>query len=206
MSNITRIGVDIDGCLAQFNEAYAKLLVEEHGENLIPEGGTFCCWDWDIHYGFPLAVRKAVLERNVWGSDDFWLKLEPIPGACDTIRKLHWLAHEGKADVYYLTNRHGATAKKQTEKWLYNNGCDYPTVLIAVDKTPIIKSLGLQLYVDDRLDAMAELVRQARYEKWPQGIEHFYLKDAPWNQENRTEGLQVAGSVREALEKAGLWK
>ena len=195
-----RIALDIDGVLCNFNKAYAALLAQELGEDLLPVGWAenqecFHCWDWDTAHGYSPAVQKVVWTQRIWANDKFWAKLDPLPGATDVLRQLNWRMKDGKIDCYFVTNRSGEKAKKQTEWWLYDKGSiDYPTVLLASDKVPILKALDVSFFADDKL----ETVVQASTYKVPT-----YLIDAPWNRQGRPE-LLVAKNVREALEKAGV--
>ena len=194
------IALDLDGVIFQFSPAYAKLLAEEHGADLLPAGwedsdDVFCKWDWEAHHGYPPSTITKTLKRI--GEDaTFWQKLEPVEGAKGVVRDLNYLAKDGKVSCYYVTNRFGLKAKEQTNKALYELGCDYPTVLLASDKVPILKALDVVFFADDKL----ETATQAMTYKVP----NTYLIDAPWNRSGRPEGLLVAKNVREALEKAGV--
>lgn len=199
-----KLGFDIDGCFANFNTPYAKLLADENGSDLLPDGWesnpeVFCTWHWDHHYGYPSEIQSRVMSRHILGSRKFWERLPSIEGAAETLRKLNFLSKDH--DVYFLTNRMGTGSKTQTEKWLYMHGFDYPTVLLASDKIPIIKALDLGFYIDDKLDTMTGLCEQ----DWAKG-RAFYLQEAPWNKAGRPEELRVTPSVKGALIEAGIWR
>lgn len=188
------ISLDLDGVIYDWCSAYAKLLAEEHGTDLAP---VFSSWDWDEKAGYPAAVIERVWKQHIWNSRNFWQGLQPLDGAAEAIRKINWLTKGGKASAYFITNRHGNGAKEQTEKSLYNLGLDYPTVLLAADKVPILKALGAALFVDDKL----ETVMQAHTE-----VPNTFLFDQPWNRDGRPVQVPVVTSVREALAQVGLWQ
>jgi len=204
-----RLSIDLDGVCAQFNEAYAKILIKESGRDLFPPGltweerpETFVCWDWDTFYGYtPQEIDKA-WRHGIKNSTTFWEKLQPLEGATDAIKQLNRMAKSGD-DVYFLTNRIGYRAKYQTEKWLYAQGCDYPTVFLVADKVPVIRALGIHFVIDDKLETINDLARVVEEEGWT-GMK-IYLKDAPYNREGRRQDIIVVGSINEALKAEGLW-
>lgn len=206
-----RVGLDIDGVFADFNTPYAKFLAEEHGSDLLPEGwqgsnSAFVCWNWDTFYKYPFEVQKRVWNNRILGSKKFWLTLPQLEGAQEVLKKLNYLSKDGSIDCYFLTNRMGVGAKLQTEGWLYGCGYDYPTVMLASDKVPIIKALGLNFYMDDKLDTMLNLRRTANEEKWDMRDKHFILQDAAWNQVGRYDDMKVSRNVKDALLAAGIWR
>ena len=203
-----KVGIDLDGVLCEFNHAYAKLLAQAHGKDLLPPDWpenreVFCCWGWDTHYGYPLALQQKVYTEQIRQNPKFWELLAPITGAGTVLKRLNRLSQDGDIDCYFITNRMGVNAKTQTEWWLYRHGFNLPTVLLTADKVPIIRSLGLSVYLDDRLPTMLELIQTAEKEKWATETQ-FYLIDAPWNREGRVAGLRVVTTAQQALEEVNL--
>ncbi len=214
-----KLGIDIDGCLANFAEKYAHLIIEVTEKNHFPVGWRVSedfppCWDFDTAAGYTnkeLAKVWDVIKR----STTFWEKLLPLDGAPETIKQFNRLAKAGY-DIYFLTNRIGTKVKMQTEKWLYHCGLDYPTVLLAADKEPLIRALGIEAFIDDKPDTIMDLVQavtknredakvgkaKEEYKCW----DHIYLKDAPYNRKDGQFGVKVVKSVRGMLEKEGLWE
>lgn len=188
-----QIALDIDGCLADFTSSYAKRLVKVTGENLFPTPLTIPCWDWDKHYGYS-AEQIAATWEAIAKDKLFWFKLEAIPDP-EVFIRINVLSKDNP--VYFITNRMGLNCKQQTEKWLYERGINYPTVIIAGNKRPIIEALKIEFFIDDRLETMNELAGLRK--------PHFYLKDTTYNQTGRVSGLAVATDIKDALEKAGLW-
>lgn len=162
-------------------------------------------WDWDLFYQYPKEVQSIVWRRDILASRTFWAKLSPVEGAGEVVRKLNFLSRGG-VDVYYISNRMGINAKLQSELALYELGADYPTVLLTSSKVPIIKSLGLTFYIDDKLETLLEIMRISGKEKWNTTESHFFLLDAPYNREGRTSDLKVVSSIRDALVEAQLWR
>lgn len=148
-----RIGFDVDGVLADFVSAHSELIKEKTGVELPAQSDSFPdIWSYDKR---ALGEEKA---REVFGeianSFNFWMRLAPLPEGERILKQLSQI--ETSHQLYFITNRMGKTAKFQTEAWLLK-WFQLPTVLIAADKAPIIKSLGLELYIDDRPETCSEV-------------------------------------------------
>lgn len=201
-----KIAVDLDGCLLNFCSAYAKLLATENGTDLLPDREHNPdwppCWDWDTAAGYSAEVQARVWRDHILSNPKFWSSLKPLPGAVEIIHQLNKLSSEGH-EVVFISNRAGVNAKRQSEISLYNLGMYYPSVILSSDKIPLIRSLGITFFLDDRLDTLLELVRVSEREKW---LGDWFLLDTPYNREGRIPQLKVVSSVKAALEAAGLWK
>jgi hypothetical protein len=193
-----KIAIDLDGVLFNFNQAYHDKLVKITGENKFPTDWYAPVWDWDKHYGYSADEIAATME-NIAADKLFWRKLKPIPDPA-VFARLNVLSKEHA--VYFLTNRFGVECKQQTERALYDHGINYPTVIIAADKLPILKSIKADFFVDDKLETMNTV--EADYTK-NRLYGQLFLIDAPYNQVGRNSTLRVATDIKDALEKAGLW-
>ena len=197
-----RVGLDLDGCLVDWNPAFARLLAEAHGSDLLPEGWqsmgheAFPCWDWYQHYGYP-AVSVELARHNLYEDVTFWHKLDALPEAQEVLDVLAYCVDADEIDLYFITQRGGCRVKQQTEMWLYDRGITTPTVLVTGDKVPVIQGLGLEFYIDDRLDTMEAALAA--------GCPGIYLLDRPWNRTKPDPGLPVVYSVAEAMLDAWLW-
>ena len=206
-----RVACDLDGVVCQFSFAYAELLAYEAGGDKLPEGYQKDplwppVWDWEAKYGYDKAAIDRVWRDHILAKKDFWLKLDVMPGAYEAIRKLNWLVKDGEAEVYYITHRMGNNAKLQSEKWLYDRGMDFPTVIISgQDKVPLLKALGIDFYIDDKQETMIELHDTAEREKWIEG-KNFYLKSAPYNAGIVRPKLTRVETLEAAMQDAGIWR
>lgn len=179
--------------LADFTTAYAKRLIKVTGDNLLPIPLTIPCWDWDVHYGYTKDQIAATWE-SIQADRLFWQKLAPLAEA-EVFTRINVLSKDHP--VYFITNRIGVNCKQQTERFLYAQGIDYPTVLITSNKRPVIESLKIEFFVDDRLETMNDLAALKR--------PHFYLVETSYNQTGRAPGLSTTTNIKDALMKAGLW-
>lgn len=170
-----RIGVDVDGVLASFNDGFARRLIATSGRNLMPpEPYEITVWSWPQYYGYTSAEESAAWEA-VKAQDDFWLSLTPYPQTADTLATLAWASATGIHDIYFITSRPGYKAKQQTERWLRHCGFGaHPTVLISSMKGLCARALMLDTYIDDNIANVEDVCLTAR------GCRVF-LQTQPWN-------------------------
>jgi len=156
-----RLGLDIDGVLADFIPAYQDLFIELTGRDTFarddrrdpPE------WNWPTLRGYTKEETAAVWEA-IKADPLFWLNLGEDVG-CPTLRTL-LPELEREHEVYYVTTRLGIRPRRQTEIWLtehlrYQVGAltGYrPTVLIAAyqQKGLLAKGLALDVFIDDNVE------------------------------------------------------
>jgi len=211
------LGVDLDGCLDQFNTAYMQRICEITGVDKFGGQTVSESYPDTWFYAEAAGYTKAEL-GEVWRSiskdENFWLELPPMEGAEEVVKILDSLRIQGH-NIYFVTSRPGATAKRQSEIWLMHYGMAVPTVLIADDKATALTLLKLDAYVDDRLlnanNCMAAVrlmnLRSRVY------LVHRAYNDRPVAEpagdgitgENRRDvGLKVVASVVEMLREEGL--
>lgn len=174
-----RIGFDVDGVLADFANAYQRLIIEVSGKNLFhpTDGDRPPCWDWPEFRGYDKATMKEVWGR-IKASERWNLDLDELEG-CRTLRMcildmMRW------HDIYFVTNRPSKDAKWQTEQWLMLHlGIERPTVLISEDKGPIAKALKLDVYIDDKFENIVDTLKSSQHTR-------AYLLDKTYNQNEQT--------------------
>lgn len=139
-----RLGIDIDGVLADFNRSYVELFAKRgHTVTLPPQ-----TWYYPEAQGIPADVIKDVWDE-IANSKNFWTTLSPLASPAERARLFRVnLSH----DIYFITTRAGVNVKKQTEQWLrVHLDIPSPTVLICPgDKGAVAESLSLDAAIDDR--------------------------------------------------------
>lgn len=145
---MAKIGIDIDGVLADFTTDYGELLVSVTGRNILPHtfytGWQPDTWYWERALGYTRKEEDATWEV-INKSTDFWFNLAPLCPEVD----LRGLA--AVHDVYFITTRSGLYVKQQSEMWLRTiYDVAYPTVIISADKGAIARGIGLDIFIDDR--------------------------------------------------------
>lgn len=194
-----RIGMDVDGVLADFNSAFTALIRQQTGIDIAhgPEGPS--SWHWPGEAGVTKAQENKLWE-TIKLSHTFWVSLKPLPGAYEVLRMLDALQGYYHAQTYFITARPGDWAHEQTKRWLRTWGMVDPQVLIArkpEEKAKVAEGLGLDCVVDDRLEnanTYATRVPKA----------NVFLIDRPYNQGTLfNPGKRVAHPM-DALRAMGL--
>lgn len=197
MSN--RIGVDVDGVLAQFNEAFIDLIIKETGIDLFPPRPfDIPTWHYPQLYGYNNKDHLNMVWDKINESETFWLRLKPYPEANEVIAQLGGRVLKGD-DVYFITTRPSCgivSAKSQTEQWLeYKVFDDFtPTVIVTADKGPIAKALDLTHFIDDKWENVRDVKDDAPDCK-------VYLLDRAWNRTIPITSIPRVNSVMEMLKE-----
>ena len=204
-----RAVIDIDGVLANFNEAYCKLIIKESGENKFPidweyaikENQTFPpCWNYPEFYGYDKGwIHNHIWKKCIGFDDSFWFSLDPLPGAEIALDKLNGMSYDGD-DIYFLTSRPGYKSKIQTEQWLLAYGMDYPTVIMCdkfEDKIPFLRTHKINLFIDDKIETVQQAIKETF-------VDRVYLKDAPYNRGVWSQEIRVASSIMDMFEQEGI--
>lgn len=171
-----RIGIDLDGVVADFNRDFMDLMVfvtdrDQFGTPRPP----ITCWNYPVdQFGYTKAEFSFAWQQ-VERSDHFWRQLAAYDGALAVLAQLDALADAGH-DIYYITSRPGKQAKLQTEGWLNARGVDWPTVLISSAKGACAKALNLDLYIDDKTENCQDVREQAP-------TCQVLMATQPWNRE-----------------------
>ena len=157
-----RLGVDLDGVLADMDSALAEqaerlfggAIAEKRHPEAAPDGAA--------------AVRTLNLtppmQRRLWKQvesiENFWetlVELEP-----QAIERLAALAAERRWEVMFLTRRPdtvGVTAQVQTQRWLQSKGFPLPSVCVVQgSRGRIAAALGLDAVIDDRAENCVDVV------------------------------------------------
>ena len=164
-----RIGIDLDGVLADMNAA-----LDRHADHLfgpapsLPPTPPDPPRDADAQASVapeavsgkaPLRLRRRLTERQqrrLWrrvrAIDGFWEQLEETePGI---VARLAALATERRWEVIFLTKRPttaGATSQVQSQRWLAAKGFPLPSVFVVTGSRGLIATaLSLDVVVDDR--------------------------------------------------------
>lgn len=195
-----RIGIDVDGVLADFNTSFIERVIAVTGKDLFPPRPfEIPTWDYPQHYGYTNKECSAVWE-SIKADTSFWFNLGAYATTADDVQRLHEL-NDGDNDIYFITSRPGVEAKEQTEMWLIYQGYNAaPTVLISSEKGLCAKALKLDLYIDDRWENVKNVVET-------EPTCQTYLFDRPWNQHADPSFRSRVSSVRTAFALySGLFK
>lgn len=186
-----KYGFDCDGVICDFASAYEDLLIKQTGVDLFTphrdDPDYPACWDYPEHYGYTRDEVSAVWDE-IRGSDRFWELLYSLPD----MGYLSDVLGKWDNDIYFITNRPGVNAKRQTENWLRSYGVPNATVLISDKKGFCSLALGLDFYVDDKLENANDAASTSSA--------YVYLLDRPYNQGSTRAGVTRVKSLRQAFE------
>lgn len=196
MPKKARLGIDIDGVLANFNHSFREF-VHEHTDVRLPEITDTYPDAWDYH------KRAGVMRKDddrLWDmindSPTFWKNIPAYPDAFAFLEWAAWLPSE--VDIYFVTSRPGRTAKAQTEAWLVNNGWGYdcpPTVIISSEKGEVASALNLTHFIDDKNENIRNLLAHGPVDC------DIYMLARPWNQKQaRVPRIETIAEFRKVVE------
>lgn len=171
-----KVGIDVDGVLACFEAKYAPLLTKISGIEFPKLGQPDWpdTWYWDRAAGVT-KEQEAEAWKHIKESVDFWYSLPVQPGAVEFLDTL--AAKCPPEEVYFITQRMGMWVQDQTAQWLEDHfGWRAPSVIISGQKGSVCKTLGLDLYIDDKIENCMDVRDNAP-------MTHCYMMAQPWNKE-----------------------
>lgn len=204
-----KVGIDIDGVLADFNAAYIQRVIDVTGHDLFPPRPfDILTWNYPESYGYTGAEIKAVW-ASIMLDANFWYNLAEYETTSEDIKALISLMVSGN-DVYFVTARPGIVAKMQTELWLRNIISALTlapvtaTVLITSHKGLAARTLELDAYIDDRWENAIDVAAIIEHGN-PIGISktRTFLLSRTWNTEYdvRSYGITRVSSVEDMLRR-----
>lgn len=150
-----KLGIDVDGVICDFYSGYERIIRDVTGKDLFPKravGEYPPTWDWPEYHGYSSQDIQRTWQV-IQDSPDFWQNLTALPDL-----RAAMLIDTTKHDVYYITARPGKTAKLQTELWFMDKWEFFPTVLISPQKGLCCAALDLDVYIDDRLENIQDVM------------------------------------------------
>jgi hypothetical protein len=148
-----RIGIDVDGVLADFRTGFHETSRATLGRSIPPLK--------DVSETQPLSPDEV---KRVWEavgrSHNWWMTLKPYEP--DQIARLYSLSRDAGWEIFFLTNRPasaGDSVQFQTQSWIERYGFYMPSVLtIPGSRGEVANGLRLHLAIDDLLLNCIEVV------------------------------------------------
>ncbi len=180
-----RIGIDIDGVLAQFNDAFILRVIQVTNKDLFPARPfDILTWHYAQSYGYTDTEVSAVWE-SIKADKYFWQRLGPYDTAEADLDALYDCQEAGH-EIYFITARPGIWVKRQTEIWIQTHGYyirfRIPTVLISSHKGLCAQALNLDAYIDDKDENVMDVLTRSF------GKTKTFVMDRPWNQNVERHG------------------
>ena len=148
---LVKIGIDIDGVLAEFVKPFSERANELFGKTEIISTHQVTEWDWLTGPENGLTRHE---EQHLWSSleDEWWYGLPSIlsPGEQHRFQEVC-----KEQEVYAVTNRH-RRLQRVTERWLASQGFHAQTV-VTNNKPKELHLYEIGYFLDDRPDNVYEL-------------------------------------------------
>jgi uncharacterized HAD superfamily protein len=168
-----RIAFDLDGVFADMEGELARQADDLFGESLRQSSiaGAGAATDTASSGEEPPLPALRLTDRQqreLWdyveAIDNFWETLREIePGS---VARLAALAAERRWEIIFLTRRPataGATAQRQTQRWLQSKGFDLPSVFVVQGSRGLVAaSLSLDFVVDDTVDNCLDVATDSK--------------------------------------------
>ena len=184
-----RLGMDVDGVLADFRSAFRALAASELGL------GGVSGEESELSKGDVDRLWKAIARLPNW-----WMNLPAYEP--EQIARLYDLTRKGRWEVFFVTSRPtsgGDTVQMQTQVWLERHGFYLPTVLTAPAgaRGELCRSLRLDVMVDDHLINCMEIIGASNTKVLH--LARGTLEDSRRKQAE-TRGIGVVTTLAEALD------
>jgi hypothetical protein len=197
-ANMPTLIVDIDGCLANWNERFYDLLVQLHGLPACAGNGAediwepqFPTWNWPkTECGYTNKQIDAAWDRV---DDIWWQTLRPYDGVEEALERLHWLDYRGKCQVVFCTGRY-PSARSASENWLYSHGYPGAHVITTSKKLHIAHAHaanGPVSVIEDKPTLLED------YKTGP--VDTVYCIDQPYNRDVRANYLNPLKPLAEFI-------
>jgi hypothetical protein len=183
-----RLGIDVDGVVADFRSAFRALAEREVGRTAN-----------DVE----TELSKAEVERlwrRVADSSNWWLDVPAYEP--DEIARLYDRGRHGRWEIHFLTSRPpsaGDSVQLQTQVWLERFGFFLPSVMTipAGARGELARALRLDVVVDDRIVNCVEVIgaSNAKTLLVARGTPDQRLRDAA-----ESRGIGVVSSFAQGLD------
>jgi hypothetical protein len=183
-----RIGVDVDGIIANFFSAYEDLVADIEGVDRFPARYPEALppvWFWPEHYGYSKDTIGEAW-RRIKADGSFWRTLGSLPKTAEFLE-----AVTARDQVYFVTDRPGIAPQDQTAQWLIQHGAKRPAVIISgahANKGQVCRGLALTHYVDDKGENILDVLRESPETQ-------VYLLAYPYNEHARADITALGGHV-----------
>jgi len=184
-----RVGLDVDGVLADFRSAFHQLATSELGDR--PPADI----EANLSKGDIERLWKAVTRLPNW-----WAGLPAYEP--DQIARLYALSRKSRWEVFFMTSRPpsaGDAVQLQTQVWLEQHGFYLPAVLTAPAgaRGELARGLRMDIAVDDHVVNCMEIVGASNSK-----VLHMARQtiDEDRKQQAESRGIGVVTTLSEALD------
>ena len=151
-----RYGIDADGVIANFLDAFRKHLNNRFGSCLKREDITSYYWHENTD---KFNKDDFFTEFHKFGRAAGYRNLELIPGVVDALERIANNGHE----IFYITNRPEYT-RQDTIDYFKEHNLPFKKNLFYAhgDKSPIINKLNIDIFVEDSSEVISNLLSNTK--------------------------------------------
>jgi len=145
-----KIGLDFDGVISDCGKLKSEAGRKFYGLDIPP--GQFKK-ELVIGGGHLTEAQYRSLQKRIYGTEEFGLLMEPVPGALQHIETLLLAGHE----LTVVTSRSNESLQV-AESWSARQGLKIPFIGCGYNVTKAAACTGLDIFIDDDLDKLVPLV------------------------------------------------
>ena len=182
-----RLGIDVDGVVADFQSAFRALAERELGLKAS-----------DVETGLSKSDVDR-LWRVVADTTNWWLDVPAYEP--DQLKRLHAQARTARWELFFMTSRPpsaGDSVQLQTQVWLERHGYFLPSVLTTPSgaRGEVARSLRLDLALDDRMVNCLEIISASN----SKALMMLRTPEPRGREAAEARGIGVVPSLAEALD------
>lgn len=154
---VKKIGIDLDGVVADFYKGYTKLATQKFGNHVevlcsIKDRERFSTWK-----------LEKIMNLEKFQAEEMIESINNFPIFYETLELLYpesWqkliteFSNKEDYEITFITSRKNSesvSVREVTKRWLQVQGWQNPSVIVTDEKGLFCKVLGIQKFVDDSL-------------------------------------------------------
>jgi|SRR5215831_5311702 len=172
-----KVGLDMDGCLADFIGAFRNESALVLGRQILGEPENWDFSNWMSQEEMDRVFHRIHNIRN-W----FQNFVQPLPYVAMFLRR-----YCQENEVYFISTRSeglGDPVQVQTQNWLRSVYVEFPTVIITKHKGEVAAALRLDVFLDDKPENLEDIKQHSP-------LTRLFLQDASHNQDS-TIGKRIS--------------
>jgi len=167
---LKRIGIDCDGCVADYMAGAVPALEEKYG--LKPDYSVEAYTIEEV-FGLTRENRPPNMRQTLYIEDNLFAKLPVLEEGNKELTSQLWASLGPDLKIYFVTARDNhPVIMRDTREWLKLNTDQFDDVFHVQNKAEFCKLAGIQVMIEDEFRQITELLEA--------GID-VIMRDQPWN-------------------------